>query len=1450
MKRVDLIKTILSFGLALPCAWLIICSAWGTAFAQEEEDEPFRPGLIGHYTDAQQTAIDRIDRAVSFTWHERSPDRRLAAGKFHVQWRGLLMSQANGAYQLHAYFAGQLRVTIDGTTVLTAEAQQPSWHSSQPLELHFDYHPIQVDYEKLFESAEVSLYWSGPQFQLEPIDGRQLFHDRKDTPSQAFERGQQLVRALRCSACHTLPGEPPAFPAPALDRLAGNMHHHWMVDWLTKTPSPVAAQNPDELARRMPHFAISAEEAHALAAYLLAKSAPPAEELRRPQSQNVPPNRKAVVDKDEKSKKKKKTKDNEPQTPPKTPVESGRELVLTVGCLACHRLGDLGQGNLFGGGDLSLVAEKRPANFFARWLLAPATINSDHRMPVFELTGQEQQHIARFLATLGQPRLSPDATTKAAASADQIGRGERLYAEYRCGACHKGPPGSSTNSNVLKSVLSANSHWERACTGSTGAPRQPQFALSDADRNALREFATSSNPLASARGVAESILQEHNCLACHARNDAPGLAPRLTQVAQQHAELASLVPAMTPPPLISVGDKLHDTALRDAIRRQGPPHRPYLLVRMPMFALKDAELQVLVDDLIAADRIPPSAPSSTIRSLASDERKVLLDALGTRLVTPDGFGCTSCHQVGNVLPAKAPLNARGPDLSLLGRRIRREWFDRFVRNPSRIVPRMEMPSVQVAVRGVLGDHLDAQVAAVWEVLNRPGFEPPEPNPVRIVRHSGTDLNRRAYVITDVVRTKSAVFVKPLLVGLSNRHNILLDLETARLAAWSIGDVARQHTEGKTWFWEAAGRDLLANRSTESEFSLWLDGRRQQPSLVGQFPTEFDVLQHVENSLRVRYRLQFADQQIYVTQTFTPLSTAGLTLFSGFRRVVEVSGAVPGTELYLRVADGRKDQPLSIAGDGKTLQIGPTGQGSSSVRLVEPPTGRFETEGLLRVSAGSAQPVVRWEMEYLTDLSIDQFTLKSPEPPPLQAAPLQVVPGFTSVRLPLSDEIMPTGLAWQPNGTLVIASLKGQVWLAHDHDADGLADRLTPFSDDLPAPYGLYATDEYVDVITKFALLRLFDDDRDGRADRTVTVASGWGHTADYHDWVVGLPRDQEGNYFVGLPCQQDERSAAAAYLRGEFLRLVSRRPTAEDPRLFSIERISRGHRFPMGIARSRDGELFVTDNQGNYNPFNELNHVRQGAHFGFINSIDKGRGPPITVTPPAIDIPHPWTRSVNGICFLDTPQSARRRLGRDAFGPWEGQLVGCEYDTRRLVRMTLEKIGETYQGAVYPFSYDEPKSGPPLLGPVVCDVSPDGDLYVGGLRDSGWGGSNNIGEVVRLRLEPANVGNGISEMRATPRSFTIDFVSPIDLRQAADVGNYALASYTRESTPAYGGPDLNRRTEKIKKAKVSDDGRRVKLELSELRAGYVYELHVKNLVPSAQPFFPAEAHYTMRVVPK
>jgi hypothetical protein len=182
--------------------------------------------------------------------------------------------------------------------------------------------------------------------------------------------------------------------------------------------------------------------------------------------------------------------------------------------------------------------------------------------------------------------------------------------------------------------------------------------------------------------------------------------------------------------------------------------------------------------------------------------------------------------------------------------------------------------------------------------------------------------------------------------------------------------------------------------------------------------------------------------------------------------------------------------------------------------------------------------------------------------------------------------------------------------------------------------------------------------------------------------------------------------------------------------------------------------------------------------------------------------------------------------------------------------MTLQRVGDTFQGAAYPLSIlpSDPQRG--FLGPLVCAVSPRGELYVGSIRDSGWGAGANVGEIVRVQVQPDKLPCGIAEVRATHDGFTIDFFRPVDRELAGRAESYTIQSYRREPTPAYGGPDRDRRMEKVTEATVSSDARRVKLKLAELRPGFVYELRLKNLTPGGGDFHPAEAHYTLNVVPK
>ena len=278
------------------------------------------------------------------------------------------------------------------------------------------------------EAPRLLLFWSLDDSAPESIAAshfEQPSHNLRDSnDTAAYQRGRALSQALRCNACH---GAQPAsiLPGPSLDRAAAWLDRQWLIQHLTETPplehdkprdqsGKSAAAGQKYLARRMPHFQIASEDAEAIAAYVLADrtasdSAPPTP---------IPPQATG--------------------TPQAGDPEAGESLFLSLGCLACHTYRGLGEPTLFDGGALPRVAEKRPAKFFEIWLADPASLNADHRMPVFEMTAVERANLAAFL-TIQREDSKPDTEPKAAnrvPTTPQRNRGRELFAAYHCNACH------------------------------------------------------------------------------------------------------------------------------------------------------------------------------------------------------------------------------------------------------------------------------------------------------------------------------------------------------------------------------------------------------------------------------------------------------------------------------------------------------------------------------------------------------------------------------------------------------------------------------------------------------------------------------------------------------------------------------------------------------------------------------------------------------------------------------------------------------------------------------------------------------------------------------------------------------------------------------------------------------------------------------------------------------
>ncbi len=1413
--------------LLLSPLWLLI-SCLPTR-AQDDVDAPpeFLPGLICTIQSDGRT-VSRVDPDVLFNWQNQAIDLRLPPdAPCTLRWTGFLQSKENGDFQFHVHVGGKVKLRIDGQEILEASYPQPKWVSSKALTLSFGRHPIEIEYTSTNDAARrLGVYWSGPQFELEPLVERHLSHPAEQTLTDQFAVGAQLNRALRCQSCHAGSDGRDPLPAPALTHLEDNLRSEWLIDRLMSQPDLTTLDDSGETltsslkdGQRMPHFGLSRADAEALAVTLVAYSA------------------KSIAPKAYVKPKAAKPKKDEPLARVDPSPEAGRTAFLTLGCLACHQLGELGSEKLFDGGDLSNIATKRTEKFLARWLENPAQVNSDHRMPIYKLSPLEQADLTLFLQNLrGQPAADEVSTGSTNQAPDnQFAHGRRLIEKLQCAACHKLP--IALQSRRDRMPINAGSDWTQAClTSPDAAQNRPGFGLSSGERESLRVFWTTADPQSLAKLDGRQVLLEQNCVNCHARDGDTGLAPTLAQLSLNHPELAPRLAALAPPALSGVGDKLHDSTLADVLAGKETPRRPWLEVRMPKFRLSDEESAALIKHLIDHDRIPDlqrSAPK------IAEGREAELAA--ARLVTPEGFGCQSCHQIGNTPPPKVAINAHGTDLTMLGERIRPTWFYRWVHNPARIVPRMEMPAIQVAVKGVLQDDLDLQLASLWQTLNTRGFEPPKPNPVRVVRNFNVDnLPEHANVLTDVLETPKKNYLRPLIVGLPNRHNVLFDLEVGRIASWWLGDTARQYTRGKSWFWEAGSQPIVPQADFLEQISIADNQSRiWKPAAAEQFAVQFDRLKHIEHGIEWSGRMEMHSEQesrfVPIKQRIESENTASFSVTTTIENLAatdKILISVPeATQLTL---DGQKAQAIFNEYASATWTSNASLQKADDQQL------------MLSRDESSESGQISWKTRFISRLPADRFQPIVLPKADIPSRAIDCVPGFSGIQLPLPRNEMPTALAWNARGELYFASLKGRVLRARDTDEDGLEDTLDTLSDDLPAPYGLAVNGDSVDVLCKTSLIRLQPDQSAPMLApySQRVVADGWGYTADYHDWAVGLSRDPDGSYYMALPCQQDDRIAAAAKLRGTVLKLVPY-TSPDSPRAFRLETISAGLRFPMGLAINRGGDLFASDNQGNYNPFNELNHIQFGKRYGFINKLEvqPGFSPPFES--PAINMPHPWTRSVNGICFLETPAGLSTS---SLFGPFEGDLIGCEYNGLSLIRMSLQKVGDQMQGAAYAFSRPVATGDATFEGPICAAIAPNGDLYIGNLHDSGWGGGQNTGSIVRLRSN-GELPLGIDEVRATATGFEIAFTQPVDATKGIQPSNYSLRSYRRISTPAYGGDDQDERNETVRELRLSPDRKLVQFSVDDVRAGCVYEFNIGAIGMDDKALFPSQAHYHLRVVP-
>ncbi|MCX6857445.1 MAG: c-type cytochrome, partial [Verrucomicrobia bacterium] len=200
-------------------------------------------------------------------------------------------------------------------------------------------------------------------------------------------------------------------------------------------------------------------------------------------------------------------------------------------------------------------------------------------------------------------------------------------------------------------------------------------------------------------------LTQLNCIACHEREGLGGPAP------ERRALFTSTQPSLgdqgrIPPTLSHVGAKLTPQWLTEVLLRGGR-QRDYMDAAMPQFG--EAQVGHLVELLDRVDKLEEA-------KLPKVEQIVESKAAGYELVGTSGLGCIICHQFNGQQAGE--ISAL--DISRSPQRLKRNWFELYMRQPSRFHPTVIMPGYWPDGKAVRGNILNGdsalQIEAIWNYL--------------------------------------------------------------------------------------------------------------------------------------------------------------------------------------------------------------------------------------------------------------------------------------------------------------------------------------------------------------------------------------------------------------------------------------------------------------------------------------------------------------------------------------------------------------------------------------------------------------------------------------------------------------------------------------------------------------------------------------------------------------
>ncbi len=480
--------------------------------------------------------------------------------------------------------------------------------------------------------------------------------------------------------------------------------------------------------------------------------------------------------------------------------------------------------------------------------------------------------------------------------------------------------------------------------------------------------------------------------------------------------------------------------------------------------------------------------------------------------------------------------------------------------------------------------------------------------------------------------------------------------------------------------------------------------------------------------------------------------------------------------------------------------------------------------------------------------------------------------INNVHAPEGAVIEVGGLCTLPDGNLALATRRGDVYIVEN--PTNAKPFFRKFASGLHEILGVAHKNGSLYVVQRGELTRLYDSNMDGKADIYETIYS-WPLSGNYHEYSYGPKIAADGSFFVTLNLAfADVWWSGASFVpwRGWALHIF------EDGKM---EPWATGFRSPCGISMI-DGELFYTDNQGDWMGSGSIMPIKKGAFMGNPGGLVWTNLPnsPLQLTQqdifnkinprieydalgkrvkpeniekeklktlfeikkevPELQLPAVWLP--HGILGISNSEIVK--IPKGVFGPFEEQLLVGDQGQSKISRVFMETVNGELQGCAWDFRTGFQS------GVLRMAWSKEGSLMVGE-TNRGWGSAGEASEGLQRLSWSGRVPFEMKTVKAMPDGFEITFTKPVDKKQAADISSYKVESFIYKYQAVYGSPPQNTQQCPVKGVKLSADGLTARIIVSNLRQYYIHKITLQGIRETENSFslIHPTCYYTLNQIP-